>query len=393
MRKLFVAIAAITVLFSACDNGPKYKVTGKINGLTNEKVYLSKVEDNKLVKLDSTSLAEGQFVFEGKVASPEMYFVQVDGKPGAIKFFVENAPITITADAKKMNEAKVTGSKNQDVMTAYRAAMKPFMDKGQELRKAYMTNKAAMDKASKELKKAKYRKTKAKLKKEIKKYEAELEKIKEEFYGMGDKQEATTKEFVKKNSSTVAGAALAANLASGMELKDLEKLYASLTGDAKTCKYGKEISDLIAKQKSLAPGNPSPTFNYDNFKGGKTSLESLKGKVVYIDVWATWCGPCRGELPHLQKVEKAYHGKNIAFVSISVDKNVEAWKKMVKDKNLGGIQLHADKAFSSKFVKDYGINGIPRFILLDKEGKIVNADAPRPSNKNLKKLLDETLAK
>ncbi len=393
MRKLFVAIAAITVLFSACDNGPKYKVTGKIDGLTNEKVYLSKIEDNKLVKLDSTTLNEGQFVFEGKVTSPELYIVQIDGKPGMIKFFAENAPITITADAKKMNEAKITGSKNQDVMAAYRTAMKPFIEKGQELRKSYMTAKSAMDKASKELEKAKYRKTKAKLKKEIEKYKAEIEKIKEEFYGMGDKQEATIKEFVKKNNSSVAGAALAVTLADGLELKELEELYALLTGEAKTSKYGKEISERIAKLKSLAPGNPSPTFNYDNFKGGKTSLESLKGKVVYIDVWATWCGPCRGELPHLQKIEKAYHGKNIAFVSISVDKNVEAWKKMVQDQKLGGIQLYADKAFSSKFVKDYGINGIPRFILLDKEGKIVNADAPRPSDKDLKKLLDETLAK
>ncbi len=393
MKRLFIAIAAITVLFSACDNGPKYKVTGKINGLTNEKVYLSKIEDNNFVKLDSTNSKEGQFTFEGKVESPEMYYIQIDGKRGGIPFFVENAPINITAEVMKMREAKITGSKNQDVMNAYKENMKPFTEKGKELTKSYMAAKTAMDKAKESLKKAKYRKTKTKLKKEIKECEAKMEAIKKEYFSMGDKQEAATKDFIKKNNSTIAAAALADRMSRGMELKGLEEMLNLLTGEAKTSKYAKEISKRIATLKSITPGNPSPTFNYDNFKGGKTSLESLKGKVVYIDVWATWCGPCRGELPHLQKVEKAYHGKNIAFVSISVDEKIDAWKKMVEKQKLGGIQLHADKAFKSDFVKAYGINGIPRFILLDKEGKIVKADAPRPSNPELKKLLDETLAK
>ncbi|WP_276979907.1 TlpA disulfide reductase family protein, partial [Flavobacterium filum] len=132
-------------------------------------------------------------------------------------------------------------------------------------------------------------------------------------------------------------------------------------------------------------------FEYENINGGKTSLESLKGKFVYIDVWATWCGPCIGEIPALKAVEKEYHGKNIEFVSISIDdkKDVEKWKKMVADKELKGIQLFADNDWKSDFVKNYAIDGIPRFILIDTEGKIVNADAPRPSDAKLKDLLKE----
>jgi thiol-disulfide isomerase/thioredoxin len=137
-------------------------------------------------------------------------------------------------------------------------------------------------------------------------------------------------------------------------------------------------------------GSSSPTFKYENHKGGFTSLEDLKGKYVYIDVWATWCGPCRQEIPFLQKTEEAYHGKNIEFVSISVDeqKNHDKWKTFVTDKNLGGIQLLADKDWKSDFVQGYKINGIPRFILISPEGKIVNADAPRPSSPELVTLLD-----
>ncbi len=393
MKRLFIAIAAITILFSACDNGPKYKITGKINGLTGEKVYLSKVNDRKLVKLDSAELKEGQFVFEGKVEQPEMYYIQFKGKKGYINFFVENAPINITGDIKKLREADVTGSKNQDVLKAYYAKMKPFEKKAQGLTKSYYAAQASIMKAKEALKKAKYRRAKAKCKKEVEKYEKEIASIRSSYSSMLDEQEKSTKAFVDANTSSIAGAYLASDISRGMKLKELETLYASLKGEAKTSKYANKIKDRINTLKSIAAGNPSPSFNYENIKGGKTSLASLKGKVVYIDVWATWCGPCRGELPHLQKVEKAYHGKNIAFVSISVDEKIDSWKKMVNEKKLGGIQLHADKAFKSDFVQAYGINGIPRFILLDKEGKIVDANAPRPSNPDLKKLLDKTLAK
>ena len=144
--------------------------------------------------------------------------------------------------------------------------------------------------------------------------------------------------------------------------------------------------------KKVSKGNPSPQFvDYENYKGGTTSLKDLKGKFVYVDVWATWCGPCKREIPFLKKIEKAYHGKNIAFVSVSVDtkKDHSTWQKMIKDKKLGGIQLFSDNNWKSKFVTDYMIKGIPRFILIDPKGNIVSANAPRPSSPKLKTLLKE----
>ena len=105
-------------------------------------------------------------------------------------------------------------------------------------------------------------------------------------------------------------------------------------------------------------GSVSPSFDYENYAGGKTKLEDFKGKYVYIDVWATWCGPCRAEIPFLKKAEEKYHDKNIAFVSISIDKlkDHEKWKAMIKEKELGGVQVFADNDWNSKFVQDYKIN-------------------------------------
>lgn len=137
----------------------------------------------------------------------------------------------------------------------------------------------------------------------------------------------------------------------------------------------------------------APNFEYENAAGGKTTLESFKGKYVYIDVWATWCGPCRAEIPSLKKVEEAYHGKNIEFVSISIDemKDHDKWKTFVKEKELGGTQLMADKNWLSDFIKSFSINSIPRFILIDPAGNVLDADAPRPSDPRLQEKLSTLL--
>lgn len=163
--------------------------------------------------------------------------------------------------------------------------------------------------------------------------------------------------------------------------------------------YRRYLNDDLAMKRALPKGASSPSFNeYENFDGSKTSLSDLKGKYVYIDVWATWCGPCKAEIPSLKKIEKEYHGKNIAFVSMSIDddrshggswdKANEDWKKMVTEKELGGIQIFAPKGWQSEFVQNYKINGIPRFILIDPNGDIVSSSAPRPSSKELIKLFD-----
>ncbi|MEM7185924.1 MAG: redoxin family protein [Bacteroidota bacterium] len=158
--------------------------------------------------------------------------------------------------------------------------------------------------------------------------------------------------------------------------------------------YSGYLGDLIALRTNLPKGAPSPVFsNYENHAGGATSLEELKGKYIYIDVWATWCGPCKAEIPHLKKVEADYHDKNIQFVSVSIDepKNYDKWVSMVNDKELGGVQVIADNNWQSKWVKDYYIKGIPRFILIDPEGNIISPDAPRPSSPKLRDMFQEIL--
>lgn len=186
------------------------------------------------------------------------------------------------------------------------------------------------------------------------------------------------------------------------ELDSLHKANGATTMEGTIKSIKSYLSGKIALREALPEGAPSPTFeNYINFNGGTTSLSDLKGKYVYVDIWATWCGPCKREIPSLKKVEEQFHGQDVEFVSISVDderrsgtkeKAFESWKTMVKDKELGGIQLFSDNAWQSDFVKNYKVNGIPRFILIDPNGNIVSPDAPRPSNPKLVELLEEKLS-
>jgi thiol-disulfide isomerase/thioredoxin len=137
----------------------------------------------------------------------------------------------------------------------------------------------------------------------------------------------------------------------------------------------------------------SPGFSYENAKGGVTSLDDFKGKFVFIDVWATWCAPCIAEIPHLKKAGDRYKEKGIVFLSLSVDytKNHDKWKKFVAENDLTGVQVLADKAWQSQFIMDYAISSIPRFILIDPDGKVLNADAPRPSSPEFREELDKLL--
>lgn len=173
---------------------------------------------------------------------------------------------------------------------------------------------------------------------------------------------------------------------------NLEDYYDIFINSSTDKENNETITKSYQKLKAIAKGKPSPKFyDYENNDGSKISLDDLKGKYVYIDVWATWCGPCKREFPALKELEKVYHNKNIKFLGISIDKSADydKWKKMIVDESLVGIQLLADNAWESKFIQDYLIIGIPRFILLDPDGNIVSADAPRPSQKKLISLFDE----
>ncbi|HWW40787.1 TlpA disulfide reductase family protein, partial [Pedobacter sp.] len=148
---------------------------------------------------------------------------------------------------------------------------------------------------------------------------------------------------------------------------------------------------MAVKLVNTKEGTPVLNFSFPDVNNRKVSLSDLKGKVVLIDVWATWCGPCKAEEPHWEKLVKNYKGKDVAFVGISVDQNKKAWDKYTSEKNLNGIQLYAGPG--NDLSKAYQINGIPRYLLIDKKGNLITPDSPRPADPKLKSLIDTWLSR
>ena len=143
-------------------------------------------------------------------------------------------------------------------------------------------------------------------------------------------------------------------------------------------------------------GEPATDFAFTDANGKSHALSDFKGKIVYVDVWATWCAPCKKELPHLKKLETEYkNNKDIVFVGVSVDKekDKQKWKEFLVREELPGIQLFAGDEASEKLMKPYKITGIPRFILVDKNGNLLSANAPRPSSADVRTVLNDTLKK
>lgn len=158
------------------------------------------------------------------------------------------------------------------------------------------------------------------------------------------------------------------------DIQDMENIYRTYVQDpVLVAKY-----DAAREKWNLASvGKPSPDFKGVDVNGKEYTLADFRGKYVYIDVWATWCGPCRQEIPYLKKLDEDYKDAQIVFLSLSVDQDKAKWEKMVKEQSMSGVQLHIGQ--NSSFQQAYKIEGIPHFILLDREGRIIDKKMSRPS--------------
>lgn len=137
----------------------------------------------------------------------------------------------------------------------------------------------------------------------------------------------------------------------------------------------------LASIGTLAKGAVAPAFKLPDTKGKLVSLSDFKGKVVYLDMWATWCGPCLKEIPYLKLLKEKFKNKDVEMITISIDTKVDAWLAKVAAMKMEGIQLiDSHGSENSKIAKDYKIYGVPHFVLIDKNGRIASAFAPRPSS-------------
>jgi peroxiredoxin len=160
--------------------------------------------------------------------------------------------------------------------------------------------------------------------------------------------------------------------------RDVEKVYQQYINTC-TIPYLKDtLQKYYTAIKRLKPGNPAPGFSLKNDKEEMVSVNDFKGKVVYIDFWGVGCGPCIYDIKnHVPDLHKKYKGKDVVFINICVDAKEKEWKEALSKYQLDGINLIAEGWSNNLVCKAYNVSGIPHYLLIDKNGKIANNNAPR----------------
>lgn len=179
------------------------------------------------------------------------------------------------------------------------------------------------------------------------------------------------------------------NMISYGNLKTAEKLFEEYKINSENYNAIQLLTDEFAKAAKLAPGNPAPAFTLKNLEGKDISLSDYKGKVVYLDFWASWCSPCKAEIPSAAKMEDELKNRDVVFLKVSIDENEMSWRKIIEEKKLSGVHVIAN-GFNDPVPKSYQVDGIPKYVLIDKNGNLVDSNAPRPSSE--KEIIDKILA-
>ena len=341
MRKLLLSIVAASMTLAACNAQSGYKVTGTVEGMPDGKAIIATVNGSSLDTLAKADVKNGSFEFTGNVSEPTGAYIMVIGQRGAIPFMLENANITVNAGQAGLT---VTGSEGQKIYDQFMAINASAQQEAMKLQQEYQAANGD---------------------------QAKIQAIQEAYAKLMTDVQAKETELIKANPDSYVSAFVIASGMGQMEYEQLKERYNLLGEKAKAGAQGKAIAAQIAKLESTAIGQIAPNFTITTPEGESISLYDIKGKVKLIDFWASWCGPCRGENPHVVEIYKEYHPKGLEIFGVSLDNNKEAWVKAIADDGL--VWKHGSdlKGWQSAPAQLYSVTGIPHTVLLDENNKII----------------------
>ena len=341
MRKLLLSIVAASMTLAACNAQSGYKVTGTVEGMPDGKAIIATVNGSTLDTLAKADVKNGSFEFTGNVSEPTGAYIMVIGQRGAIPFMLENANITISAGQAGLT---VTGSEGQKIYDQFMAINATAQQEAMKLQQEYQAANGD---------------------------QAKIQAIQEAYAKLMTDVQAKETELIKANPDSYVSAFVIASGMGQMEYEQLKERYNLLGEKAKAGAQGKAIAAQIAKLESTAIDQIAPNFTITTPEGESISLYDIKGKVKLIDFWASWCGPCRGENPHIVEIYKEYHPKGLEIFGVSLDNNKEAWVKAIADDGL--VWKHGSdlKGWQSAPAQLYSVTGIPHTVLLDENNKII----------------------
>jgi len=334
------------MVIASCGKEKGYVVTATLDGLTEGKAYLQIRKAGEWVKTDSADFVDGTVTLKGSVAVPEMYYFMVDGKRGVKSFFLENSEVEITGHVDSLYDTKVMGSKSQDEYDAYNESLEEITE---PINEVYGKLRTANQEGNEELAK----------------------ELQAEFDALYDAYQDFQLDFVKNNPTSYVSPTILSGLTYEMEGDEIEEYLDAFDPKLEETSTVKSLRERVAVLKTVATGMPAPDFTMNDTSGVPVTLSSKFGKVLLVDFWAAWCGPCRQENPNVVAAYRKYNDKGFDVFGVSLDRTREEWIKAIHDDTLTWTHVSDLKYWENEAAALYGVNAIPGNFLLDREGKIL----------------------
>lgn len=356
MKKI-LTVASAALLLAACSEKPGYTITGKVNNaeLNGKYVYLYEYGSNDAAPIDSALVENGAFTLKGTQNTTSLRTIRFsendveprraasgETSPFTALLALQNSAINVVLDEKY---SAVSGTPENDAMLAFQKEIRVLREEQE------------------------------KLEADLKSEEAEVKRAAETKYDEFDHQIAEKAySYIKQNINNLTSAKLLVDFRYELNEEQQNDIVASASEEFKNVPGVQKLIDHLEVLKKVAVGQKFTDFEMADIKGKTHKLSEFVGNgknIVLLDFWASWCPPCRRDMPNLVDTYKEFKGKGFEIVGISLDSKKEAWEKGIKDLNITWTQLSDLKGWKNDGAALYGVNSIPHTILVDKDGTII----------------------
>lgn len=344
--KIFIGIIFFATIFGCSKNknpisDNEFALKGEIEGIENDSwIYI--MLDNQII--DSTKIMDNKFIIKGIVEHPKEYNLLVKNSQNYTRIWLESGEIKFKAKDGEFKDAIIEGSNSQKEREKLWAAIWEYRKRRDSLSQIIADNKLSES-----------LKLNARL--ELKKVNQNRLKIE--------------REFINDNPNSYVSANTLDFYCTSLPNKTVSELYNNLSENVKSSSYGKSVKKFLDLNKNPQIGDKYVDFSMTNEKGKLIKLSDFEGKLLLLDFWASYCGPCIAEYPALREAYSKFNKDGFEIVSISEDQTKESWLKAIENNEMNWINLWQKDGNKAAPYLIYGINGIPDNFLIDKNGIIV----------------------
>jgi thiol-disulfide isomerase/thioredoxin len=363
------------LIFACSDSGAsstEFELKGKLTNAHGENVYLEQLSPQAIKPIDTVQLDEkGEFTINAPVSETGFYRLKLSEKNFATLILEAGQKVKITGDAQDLgNTYKVEGSPDSELFWELNQRSAENYRRRDSLQRTFQAfiNMAGNDSV---------------------KIDSMSKQLEKPYMGLINEHNKYLQSFIEKNPTSFASLAAIQQLPAEEFLPTYIKLDEGLYSKYPNSNYIKAFHESVSSQRKMAIGTAAPEITMNTPEDKPLSLSSFKGKVVLVDFWASWCGPCRAENPNVVKAYNKYRSKGFDIYSVSLDKDKDKWISAIKKDGLSWPGHVSDfKHWQSPVVQLYNFNGIPYNVLLDKNGNII---AKNLRGEDLEKKLEEVL--